>query len=111
MAQWETASNGYVPPNVVAGGNNVNGETIYVGRAHDSGDLIPGKIVPSHGVCYIAYGGQERAHRTYEYLVSPSYGSLRWIRAADGQIPSGAVHGGRASSGEPLFIGRAYYEV
>ncbi len=69
------------------------------------------ETVPSHEVCYIVFGGQERAHRTYEYLVSPSYGSLRWVSAADGQIPSGAVHGGRASSDEPLFIGRAYYEV
>ena len=110
MADWHRSSGGAVPPNAVAGGNDVNGEPIYVGRAHESGDHIPGKIVPSHGVCYVAYGGEERAHRTYEYLVSPAYGSLNWLSAADGQIPSGAIHGGRTSSGEPLFIGRAYYE-
>jgi hypothetical protein len=28
--------------NAVAGGNDVNGETIYVGRVHDSRDLVPG---------------------------------------------------------------------
>jgi hypothetical protein len=58
----------------------------------------------------VAYGGEEKAHRTYEYLVQPHYGALRWLSAHGGAIPSGAVHGGRCSSGEPLFIGRAFYE-
>ncbi|XP_054155092.1 uncharacterized protein LOC128953615 [Oppia nitens] len=110
MGEWHPYSGGNVPGNAVAGGNDTNGETIFVGRAHESGDLIPGKIVPSHGVCYVPYDGQERAHRTYEYLVAPSYGSLVWRSAGNGGIPSGAVHGGRMSSGEPLFIGRAYHE-
>jgi len=110
MAEWHSSAGGYVPPNAVEGGSDVNGEPIYVGRANDSGDLIPGKIVPSHGVCYIAYGGEERPHRTYEYLVQPHYGALRWVTAHNGAIPSGAVHGGRTSSGEPLFIGRAFHE-
>jgi hypothetical protein len=111
MTEWKTASGGYVPPNAVAGGRDINGETIYVGRAPDSGELIPGKIVPSCGVCYVAYTGKELAHRSYEYLVTPTYGSLRWVSASNGQIPSGAVLGGHISCGEPLFVGRAYYEV
>ena len=110
MADWHRSSSGIVPPNAVAGGVDVSGETIYVGRAWEEGDSIPGKIVPSHGVCYVPFAGDERAHRTYEYLVAPAYGNLVWIAAADGQVPSGAVHGGRISTGEPLFIGRAYYE-
>jgi len=110
MGEWRPISGGYVPTDAVEGGNDVNGEPIYVGRAHESGDLIPGKIVPSHGVCYVAYSGRENAHSNYEYLVRPSYGSYAWHRAADGVIPSGAINGGRTSSGEPLFIGRAFYE-
>jgi hypothetical protein len=51
MAEWHSSAGGNVPSNAVEGGSDVNGETIYVGRAHDSGDLVPGKIVPSHGVC------------------------------------------------------------
>jgi len=110
MAEWRIASDGRVPPNAVAGGSDVNGETIYVGRARDSHDTVPGKIVPSHGVCYIPYAGEERAHRTYEYLVTPAYGSLTWRSSADGAVPPGSVHGGTTSSGEPLYVGRAYYE-
>src|SRR5699024_3003848 len=62
MAEWRHASNGFVPGDAVEGGVDVNGEMLYVGRANDSGDMIPGKIVPSHGVLYVPYGGEEKAH-------------------------------------------------
>ena len=35
--------------------------------------------------------------------------SLVWINASNGDIPSGAVEGGRQSNGEVLYIGRAQY--
>ncbi|XP_017462875.1 PREDICTED: natterin-3-like [Rhagoletis zephyria] len=110
MAEWRHASYGFVPDDAVAGGHDVNGETIYVGRCHMDGDLVPGKIVPSHGVVYVPISGEEKNSSTYEYLVRPNYGSLEWVPSADGVIPSGAVNGGHTSSQEPLFIGRAYYE-
>ena len=56
MAEWRHASYGFVPSDAVSGGHDVSGELIYVGRTHESGDLIPGKIVPSHGVLYVPYG-------------------------------------------------------
>ena len=110
MAEWRHASNGFVPGDAVEGGVDVNGEMLYVGRANDCGDMIPGKIVPSHGVLYVPYGGEEKAHNSYEYLVRPAYGSLDWIPSEDGNIPEGAVLAGNTSDGEPLFVGRAYYE-
>lgn len=110
MAEWRSASGGFVPSDAVPGGHDVNGELIYVGRAYDNGDLIPGKIVPSHGVLYVPYGGEEHSHSNYEYLVRPTYGSLDWVPAADGVIPSGAVLAGNTSAGEGLFVGRANYE-
>lgn len=44
-AVWADSAEGHVPyNNPVIGGNDVNGEPIYVGRAHESGDTIPGKV-------------------------------------------------------------------
>lgn len=65
-ASWVDARGGEIPPNAVPGG--FDNEQLYVGRASHEGALIPGKIVPSHGVCYIAWGGQE--HGKEEYQVS-----------------------------------------
>lgn len=109
-AEWHYAHDGQVPYNAVEGGNDVNGEPIYVGRAHESGDVIPGKIVPSHGCCYVPYGGREISHDSYEYLVRPEYGHIEWRRAYDGLIPDGGLPAGHTSEGEPLFVGRAYHE-
>jgi hypothetical protein len=67
-ACWVDARGGDVPANAVPGGFDNENEQLYVGRANHEGALIPGKIVPSHGVCYIAWGGQE--HGKEEYQVS-----------------------------------------
>lgn len=52
------------------------GEPLYVARARHEGDLIPGKLVPSHNVAYVPYGGGEHGHSDYgmtsfllEYIV------------------------------------------
>lgn len=110
MAEWRHASHGFVPRDAIAGGNDVNGEPIYVGRAFEDNDTIPGKIVPSHQCIYVPYAGSEKRHDQYEYLVRPAYGSIDWVPAHDGLIPSGAVMGGRTSNGETLYIGRAYHQ-
>ena len=41
-------------------------EQVYVGRASHEGALIPGKVVPSHGVCYVPWGGQEHGKTEYQ---------------------------------------------
>lgn len=35
---------------------------------------------------------------------------MKWQPASNGQIPSGAVPGGKTASGETLYIGRVRYE-
>ncbi|KAJ6225050.1 hypothetical protein RDWZM_003595 [Blomia tropicalis] len=110
MVEWQRGSNGFVSDDAVIGGNDVNGERIFVGRVHHGGDLIPGKIVPSHGVLYVPYAGDEHSHREYEFLVKPNYGDYMWTNTADGDVPGNAVMGGNTSDGENLFIGRAFYE-
>lgn len=59
-------------------------------RAHHEDDLIPGKLVPSRGVTYVAYGGREHAHRHYEVLVG---GRSSWVQTQRNQIPQNAIPG------------------
>lgn len=74
---WCEASGGEIPPGGVIGGND--DEDLYIGRANHEGALIPGKIKPSHGVCYIAWGGKEHSKDTYEVRhESSSQGHFSW---------------------------------
>lgn len=80
--RWMAASNGNVPQGAVP----VNGtaatirrafqETMYVGRAPYMGQLIVGKIHPSHECLYIPYRGCEIPMRDYEVLVK--FDVKRW---------------------------------
>ena len=109
-ALWVDCVSGIVPSNSpVVGGNDVNGEPIYVCRAVHNRDTIPGKMVPSHRVGYVAYDGKEHAHQNYQVLTNPNHACLAWVPASSGQIPTGALLGGEQADGTPLYIGRAYH--
>lgn len=103
-ACWVPGSAGSIPPGAIVGGQD--GEVTYIGRARFSGALIPGKLVPSHGVCYVPWGGVENAVPEYEVLC----GGGSWIPTSGDAIPGSAVPGGETEEGEPLFIGRANHE-
>lgn len=83
-------------------GNDSNGTPMYVGRAHHSGDLVPGKVL-SNNNCHIPYDGKEHAVTSFEVLINNNY---QWVPSSDGQVPHNAIVGGRTSSGEQLYIGR-----
>lgn len=72
---WEPTSGDKVPVGAIVGGyaepGEINCEKLYIGRASHNGHLIPGKVQPSHSVCYIPYEGREIAHKNYEILVGP----------------------------------------
>lgn len=53
---WVEASGGDIPVNAVTGGSDTDGETLYIGRVIHEGSVTVGKVHPSHGVCYVAYG-------------------------------------------------------
>ncbi|XP_077502283.1 natterin-4-like [Amblyomma americanum] len=106
LCYWKRCRGGHVPYNAVCGGEDLGGESLYVGRASHSGDLVPGKLVPSHGVCYVSWGEGEHGHDNYEVLVSND-ALLQWLRASNGSVPSGAIQGGVTVTGERLYIGRA----
>ena len=109
-AVWASSYGGSVPGSPVLGGHDVNGEAIYVGRAVESDDVIPGKVVCSHGVCYVSHSGREHGHREYQVLTNPSGCNLVWTSSSGGQIPLGALQGGKQSDGEPLYVGRAWHD-
>ncbi|RWS02449.1 uncharacterized protein B4U79_06516 [Dinothrombium tinctorium] len=110
VAQWITTGGGWVPSDsAIQGGYDINGEVIYVGRALHEGDVVPGKVVASHGCCYISYGGREHRKEEYQALISPGC-ELVWLPASDGELPSGALQAGVTEDGEVLYIGRHEHE-
>ncbi|XP_045455441.1 uncharacterized protein LOC123665139 [Melitaea cinxia] len=66
--KWLPAANGNVPPGAVVGGKTTTGEPLYVGRAIHQLSVIPGKIHPAHGTCYVGFGGTEVACSHYDVL-------------------------------------------
>ncbi|KAG5674974.1 hypothetical protein PVAND_004917 [Polypedilum vanderplanki] len=104
-AVWVAVSGSNIPPDALIGGQD-NGEAMYIGRASHEGALIPGKVLRSHGLCYVAWGGGEHGKDSYEVLV----GDGAWVSTSNAGIPSNALPGGESEDGEPLFIGRVNHE-
>lgn len=68
-----SASYGGIPYAAIPAGYCKSGDTLFVGRAHFLGSIIPGKVSRLHRCLYVSYGGREYAIPTgYEVLVSNS---------------------------------------
>lgn len=103
---WVAASSGQVPPSAFAGGED-NGEPVYVIRANFNGGLIPGKLVPSHGQAYVAWGGAENPVQDYEVLCDfPG----QWLATSGTNLPANAVPAGQSEEGEALYVGRVVHD-
>lgn len=98
---WVPVTGGQIPPEATPGG--MDGEQLYVARARHEGALIPGKLVPSHGCCYVSWGGAEHPHNEYEVLCG---GGNTWVPTSGGNVPPQAMPAGESEDGEPLFVGR-----
>ncbi|XP_055859197.1 natterin-1-like isoform X2 [Episyrphus balteatus] len=96
-----------LPALAVVGGHDCDGTPIFVGRSYHEGDNLPAKVVPSKYTAYVCWGGREITKNHYEVLVGNNY---CWIPCAAGQVPPNAVLAGNTVTGEPLFIGRGYWE-
>jgi len=70
--KWVPSANGDTTvQNAIPGGTSEDGERLFIGRFRcDNGDIVNGKIHPSHGCAYIGINGIEKASRQYEILVS-----------------------------------------
>lgn len=76
---------------------------MYIGRGHHQGDLIPGKVLINNN-CHVPYNGVEHSMSTFEVLINSNY---QWAPSSNGQVPHNAILGGRTSTGEQLYVGRA----
>lgn len=66
---WVESSDGATHENAVIGGSTENEETLFIGRVLHEGQLLPGKIHPSHRCIYVPFCGAEHAYQQYEILV------------------------------------------
>lgn len=96
-----------VPHQGLIAGNDVDGTQIYLARAFHEGEQIPGKFMPTKHAMYICWNGQEILKHQFEIFSVPH---ARWVPSGHGSIPPGAVIGGNTTTGEPLYIGRTFYQ-
>lgn len=60
-----------MPESAITGGRDVDGCTIYVGRAFHEGDLLPAKVVcPDKSVAYVCHNGEEHPKEDFEVSIS-----------------------------------------
>lgn len=66
VAEWIQASSGYLPPNSLVGGFDVDNQHLYICRA----DGVNGKFSKRPGVCRYPWRGNEVESNTYEILTN-----------------------------------------
>ncbi|CAF2634849.1 unnamed protein product [Rotaria sp. Silwood2] len=109
-AAWVLASNGQVPPNAVPGGQEGNGQILYIARfITKEGQLAPGKLAPHYQQAYASCGGKEQSSSVYQVLTYPNQQELKWVPSNGNNLPTGALQAG-GNQQSPLFIGRASFQ-
>lgn len=67
---WVPSRMGLIPLHAVHGGHTANGEELFICRCRLSeGNWIPGKVLKSQQIAYIAYDNTEMSFQDYEVLV------------------------------------------
>lgn len=95
-----------VPFRAVVAGRDIDGSTLYVGRAHHEGELLPAKVTATRA--YVSHGGREHAKFDYEVLCE---GNHSWVPSGNGApAPFNAVAAGNTQSGERLYVGRGWHQ-
>ncbi|TMW40209.1 hypothetical protein DOY81_014711, partial [Sarcophaga bullata] len=96
-----------IPSDAVIGGNDVDGDTIYVGRAFHEGDMLVAKVIPAKQIAFVPFRGAEIPKDHYEVLCGRN---VCWRHCYNHIIPDNAVLCGKTSLGQPVYIGRGHYE-
>ncbi|XP_014362398.2 protein tonB2 [Papilio machaon] len=95
---------------VLGGHEGWDGSPLWVIRSWHNGDLIPGKLSVRHNAASVMYNGKEIPVQNIEVLCARPE-NLRWVPASNGNVPPGAIPGGKTISGETLYIGRARHQL
>uniref|UniRef100_A0A1I8NTG7 Uncharacterized protein n=1 Tax=Stomoxys calcitrans TaxID=35570 RepID=A0A1I8NTG7_STOCA len=96
-----------IPPNAVVGGNDFDGDMIYVGRAFHQGDMLVIKVIPAKKLAFGSWRGEEIPKDHFEILCGRN---LVWRHCYNHMIPDNAVECGTTSLDQPVYIGRGHYE-
>ncbi|XP_054257249.1 natterin-3-like isoform X2 [Macrosteles quadrilineatus] len=104
---WRKNAPGFIPPRALPIGRDKDGSKLYAGRALHQGDLLPAKVRADGNKAYVPYGGSEIEVHQFEILASHH---IAWQHSHDGEINSQAMIIGHTTSGENLYMGRAFYE-
>lgn len=94
---------------VVGGYEGHDHSPLWVIRARYEGELIPGKLAIKHQTAYVPWDCKENLVSQIEVCCAQP-DRVRWINSLKGQVPPGAVVGGHAATGEPLYIGRTKHD-
>src|SRR5436305_6727846 len=96
-----TASNGYVPPDAIRGGTDLDGTPLYLCAAEFKGSHHPGKLRQDFGACDISFGGGEYLIPTYTVV------TMQWRPSANPGLLYPSY--GTDIDGASLYICRANY--
>lgn len=102
LLNWIPLQHGGIVEDAIEGGED-NGEAMFVARAYEKDDLIPGKLLRSKNGILVGRGGEEIGLPEYEVL---AINYPVWVPSENDSIPPLAIPGGHTSNGEKLFIGR-----
>jgi hypothetical protein len=86
-------------------GYEADGTELFVARVAHGGGVYCGKMRPAFGGCNYGFGGREVCGKEYEMLVIQST-EYKWATAANGEVPDGAVAGGREKDGTTIYVAR-----
>lgn len=89
-------------------GNEANGAPLLLIRTRwPNGSLQVGKYSTEYHMGYVPFGGVEhQVDRNLQVFT----GSGVWVDASDGQVPFGAIPGGRSAAGLPIYMIRAPFQ-
>jgi hypothetical protein len=105
-AEWVLAQGGVLPPNALIGGQNSNGQPLYICRVKFEGSIFPGMTGPSK-TCDISHEGKTYFFSKYKVLVGDGYS---WAAVYEGEIPFDAFSFGEESQGNVRYICRGDVE-
>lgn len=88
-------------------GGKEGNQKVFIGRAHHSGSVTPGKVLEIDKTCFIPWGCVSNKKDDYEILMCSS--NYNWVSAERGEVPVNAFPAGHSEQGETLYIGRVLH--